>query len=307
MTKRDFYEVLGVSRNAQAGEIKKAHRKLARKYHPDAAGKDADVDAKFKEIQEAYETLHDKEKRKTYDQFGHAGQRMSGGAGGSGFGGFGDMFSGGGGGGGFGDIFEQMRAAQGGQQRPRQGKDISHNIQLGFMEAISGTTREVNLSRTGCGSTNCCQENLVVKIPQGIAPGAKIRLKGKGEQVSQGVDGDLIINISVGSHPIFWRDGLDLMLTVPLTIAEATLGAKIEIPTLNGCMSVTIPAGASGGQKMRLKEKGISLVNGECGDMYLVLKVVTPKGLSEASAAILEDFAQAHVQEDIRQSFQTAL
>jgi len=302
MSKRDFYEVLGVSRNAQAGEIKKAHRKLARKYHPDAAGSDATAGEKFKEIQEAYETLHDQDKRKAYDQFGHAGPRMSGGAG---SGGFGDMFSGGGGG--FGDIFEQMRAAQGGQQRQRKGKDVSHNIQLGFMEAISGTTREVNLTHSTCGSSNCCKEDLDVKIPQGVSPGAKIRLKGKGEQVNQGINGDLIINISIGSHPIFWRDGLDLMLTVPLTISEATLGAKVEVPTLNGYMSVTIPAGASGGQKMRLKEKGIALASGKRGDMYLVLKVVTPKGLNETSVAILEDFARSHVQEDIRQIFQRAL
>jgi DnaJ-class molecular chaperone len=321
MTKRDYYDVLGISRDAAEEHIKKAYRRLARKYHPDTAGKDPAKTEKFKEVQEAYEVLSDPEKRKSYDRYGHAGAQV--GAEGPWAGGgsrqyqthstgpsqpgmnfdFSDIF--GGFGGGAEDIFEQLRQRGGsrrqrGRAAPARGEDIEHAVQISFDEAIHGTTRDIVMtvqSSDGRGR----QERLTVKIPAGIANGGKIRLRSKGQPGVNGNNGDLIITVEVAEHKFFKREGHDLILEAPVTVAEASLGTKIDVPTLEGTTTVTIPAGSSSGRKLRLKGKGIKTSGGgEAGDMYLVLKIVTPPGLDDRSRELLNEFAQLNPQKDIR-------
>lgn len=316
MTKNDFYNTLGVSRTASGEEIKKAYRKIAKKHHPDATGNDPKAAETFKQAQEAYEVLSDSQKRQTYDQYGHAGAKMGAGPGGpwsarrSGSGmnaDFSDMF-GGGGGGGFSDIFEQLRN-QGGRRPspaapPRRGRDIDHKVQISFDEALSGTTRDVVLTtRQPDGQSS--RERLSAKIPAGVSTNSKIRLRGKGEPGHGGNNGDLIIHVTVEDHPYFHRDGNNITLEVPLTIAEATLGTKLDIPTLSGETTVTIPPGSSGGKKLRLKGKGIKGHRSKTnGDMYLILKISVPEKLDKASKKLLQDFEEMNPQTDIRKHWQ---
>jgi DnaJ-class molecular chaperone len=325
MSKRDYYEILGVSKSASKEQIKKAYRRLARKYHPDATGNDEKAAEQFKEVQEAYDVLNDAQKRKNYDQFGHAGVNMgagggpgagksyrwssSGGGGGMPFD-FADIFgvgiggrAGSGGMGGIEDLFEQMHQ-QSGQRGGRRvqsqrGKDIEHAVRIGFMEAILGSTREVVLSMQRPDGAQG-RERLSVKIPAGVDTGSKIRLRGKGEPGRMGGDsGDLIIKIKVEEHPWFRREGLDVYLDVPLSITEAVLGTKVDVPTLEGHTTVTIPAGSSSGRKLRLTGKGVQDKK-KTGDMYLVLKIVTPGKVDEMSQELLREFAEKNPQVDLR-------
>lgn len=320
MAKKDFYEVLGVARNASAEEIKKAYRKLARKYHPDVAGNDKGVLERFKEVQEAYDVLGEKEKRQAYDQFGHAGPQTgpsgpwpgggrnytwtNNGQGGGVNVDFSDIF--GGAGGGMGDIFEQLRGGQGrrggGRSRAaaKRGDDIEHAVRITFDEALHGTQREVVMTiPQRDGSTR--QERISFKIPPGVDKGSKVRVRGKGQPGAGGNNGDLIVQIEVEPHPYFEREGNDIILEVPITISEAILGTRIEVPTLNGTSTVTIPPGSSSGRKLRLKEKGIASPKGDkAGDMYLRLKVVVPAKVDKESAELIEQFAQKNPQSDIR-------
>jgi len=338
MTKRDYYEILGVSRGASAEEIKKAYRQLARKYHPDTAGNDPAATERFKEAQEAYEVLKDNKKRQAYDRFGHAGLKMDGGGAGPGpgrryqwsssggapggfdfseiFGGapggggvhfdFSDIFSGGGGPPGDDDIFEHIRSQSSRRGRrssgsaPVSGKDIEHEVNLTFDEAIQGTSRNITLSLTQTEGKRK-QEKLAVKIPAGVDNGSKIRLRGKGQPGPNGQHGDLIIIIQVEPHPYFQRKGDDIYLDVPLTFAEAALGAKVKVPTLTDKTTVTIPPRSSSHQKLRLKNKGVkSYKTGETGDMYLILKIISPDKLDDKTRESLEKLTQFYPPKGVR-------
>ncbi|MBN1846331.1 MAG: DnaJ domain-containing protein [Sedimentisphaerales bacterium] len=337
MTKRDYYEVLGVSRGASKEEIKKAYRRLAKKLHPDHAGKDKSAEQRFKEVTEAYDVLGDAKKRQAYDRFGHAGVKMEdfgsgypGGSqaysyqGGSPAGGvhfdFSDIFGGAGQGGsradpfGFGgvdlgDIFEQIHQQQGrrvgraGRTGPApRGQDIAHILTIGFDEAIRGTGRQIEATvvQTDGGRRT---ERITVKIPPGVDNGSKIRLRGKG-QPGPGGEGDLIITIQVTPHPYFRREGADLYLDVPLTFREAARGAKVDVPTLDGATTVTIPPASSSGRKLRLKGKGVPAAKtGQVGDMYLILKIVPPETLDEESRRLLDEFERLNPQGDLRRQW----
>jgi len=335
MAKRDYYDVLGLPRSASAEQIRAAYRRLAKKYHPDVAGKDASASERFKEVQEAYEVLSDPQKRQQYDRFGHvfehegaawpgagagwpgagtaragsgAGTRgrtytwSSGGPGVEGFD-FSEFF-GGFGTGGAEDIFERLRGRSAGPQgRQQRGQDVQHTINVTFEEAINGTKRELVLTIPQAdGSTR--RERLSVKIPAGIDDGGKIRLRGKGQPGMGGQNGDLIITTVVEPHRYFRRDGNDILLDVPVTVSEAALGAKVNVPTLDGQTKVTIPPGSSSGQKLRLKGKGVkSHRTHKTGDMFLVLKVVVPKGIDKESRRLLEEFARRNPQHDVRKEW----
>ncbi|CAE7155278.1 lcfB [Symbiodinium necroappetens] len=305
-SKRDLYDVLGVSRDASADEIKRAYRKLARELHPDM-NKAADASEKFNEVQEAYDTLSDEQKKAQYDRFGHTGVGGSpfggGGPGGPGGGTYTwSNVAGGGGGGGFSDfdvgsIFEQVfggqasgfgaRATAGRQHararsRPRKGEDINADLDIGFMDAVKGATPSVRIKRGGQTQT------IEVTVPAGIEEGAKLRLRGKGHPSASGEQpGDLIFTVKIGKHPLFRRDGLDVLLDLPLTIAEAALGAEISVPTPHARVELTIPAGSASGQRLRVKGHGIKAKE-RSGDFFAVLKVVAPKELSEGDRAALE-------------------
>jgi curved DNA-binding protein len=311
---RDYYEVLGVSRTASDDEIRKAHRKLARKFHPDV-NKAADAASKFAEAQEAYDILSDAEKRSRYDQFGHAGVGSAAGGdpfrGGNPFGGRGrpgGPFQGGAAGGAswsdvdpetfdtiFGDLFGSRRAgprggrpggpnAGGRAHPPTVGEDIEHTLSVPFGVAALGGSESVRLT-LGDGST----QSIDVKIPIGIRSGSKLRVKGKGRPGSNGgPPGDLILVIQVGEHPWFRRDGLDLLLDVPITIAEAALGTVIQVPLLKGSVKLKVPAGTASGAKLRAKGKGLVDAKGDAGDFYAVIRIVPPESLTDADRAALE-------------------
>ena len=314
MAKRDFYDVLGVPRGATADQIKKAYRQLARKYHPDTAGADPAAAESFKEVQEAYESLSDPQKRQDYDRFGHAASHMGGGpgpggpgrtytwrSGGGGAGGFDFSEIFGGGGGRIEDLFGGAVGGRGRRQAARRGADIEHSVRVSFAEAVSGTTREVVLTMPQADGSQR-RERLSVKLPAGVDNGSKIRLRGKGQPGQGGPNGDLIIVITVEAHKYFRRDGDDVLLDVPISIGEAALGAKVDVPTLDdGTTTVTIPPGSSSGQKLRLKGKGVkSRKIGKTGDMLLVLKVMVPKKLDAKSRELLLEFSKNNPQADIR-------
>ncbi len=309
MAQRDYYKVLGVSRSASADEIKAAHRKLARKHHPDV-NKSPDAEKRFAEIQEAYDTLSDPKKRKLYDQFGHTGQPpgtpgagWSGGAPGAGAtGGFnvevedlGSMFDaffggkGGRGGAGRSGGFRNAGSTHPGgpRARPRPTPPLEIALPISFMTAARGGRERVRLTINGKDTS------LEVKIPPAVEHGAKLRVRG--------VDGQsVLLRVEVGGHPLFRRGegaaagkGLDLSLDLPLTIAEATLGTTVTVPTLESAVELTIPPGTPSGRKLRLRGKGLADQTGRTGDLYAVIKIVPPDPatLRDAERATLEDIA----------------
>ena len=295
---RDYYEVLGVGRSASDEEIRSAHRRLARQFHPDL-NKDPSAGERFNEIQQAYEVLKDPEKRTKYDRFGHAGLEAETGPGPGGPGGgaawqemdpdamrdifgdiFGDAFGGGGGGG-------RRRRGRGRAPRPVQGPDREHDLALGFAVAAKGGSEQLRL-RGPDGAT----ETIDVRIPAGVADGARLRVRGRGEPgIHGGPRGDLILTVRVGAHPWFERDGLDLSVKVPITIAEAALGTSIEVPLLGGRATLKIPAGTSSGARLRLRGKGVVDAKGAAGDLHVVISIVAPKELAEEDRAALESIA----------------
>ena len=355
--KRDYYEVLGVDKNADAGTIKKAYYKLAKQYHPDTNPGDKVAEEKFKEANEAYEVLSDADKKAKYDQFGHAAfdPSMGGGDGGfGGFGGFGDF-------GDLGDILGGMfgGAFGGGQRRrngPVQGDDIGVNVTITFEEAAFGVKKDISYNRvcrcrdcngaggsdvetcTVCHGTgqvrrvqrmggmsfqstaacdacrgsgkiikNACskcrgsgmaKENkrLTVSIPAGIDDGERVALRGQGNDGRNGGPaGDLILGVSVRPHQIFERDGYDIYCEVPLTVAEATLGAQIDVPTLEGSEKYTIPEGTQPGTRFTLRGKGVPYINSNNrrGDLIFRATVEIPKGLNEKQKAAMKAFADS--------------
>jgi len=305
MAKRDYYEILGVKRDASEAQIKSAYRKLARKLHPDV--NDApDASEKFKEATEAYEALSDPEKRKMYDRFGHAGPDAAG------FGGRGGAYmwtSGPGGGVDFAEGFAggssgfmgmslddilgalgARRPSRRGRRAPRRrGADIQYEITLDFMQAVRGTTASLRVERPGGGPK---AETIAVKIPAGVREGSRVRVRGKGQDGAGG-RGDLYIVTHIGPHPYFRREGDDIYVDLPISIVEAAVGAKVDVPTIDGMTKVTIPAGTSSGKRLRLRGKGVGRSGrDQRGDQYVVIKVVAPQKLSPRGRQLLEQFAE---------------
>ncbi|QEG39707.1 DnaJ C-terminal domain-containing protein [Roseimaritima ulvae] len=315
----DLYQVLGVGRDASKDEIQKAYRKLARKYHPDMNPDDDAAQEKFKRVQEAYDVLSDEEKREGYNRYGAEFERMrsggfQGGGGGAAFDGldleqiFGGARGGGGGGGfegGFGDFFEQLMGggARGGArsggspfgggrraaQPPQRGSNIRHELTIPFQTAVQGGKTEFYLTRGGQ------PEKLSVSIPAGVSDGSKVRLRGKGAPSPNGGEpGDLILVLSVGPHPLYRRNGNHLELDLPITLKEAALGTKVDLPTPAGTLTLTVPAGSSGGKKLRLKGQGVAGKNGKKGDLLVRLQIQLPSEWSEADQTVLEELDQRH-------------
>ena len=363
--KRDYYEVLGVSKSASADEIKKAYRKLARKYHPDLNKDNAEeAEAKFKECSEAYSVLSDEQKRAQYDQFGHAAfENGGGGAGGfNGFGGFGGGGFSGFGGNGMEDIFDMFFGGGGGRGRqnngPRQGADLRFDLELTFEEAAFGVEKEIAVYRDEqCGHchgngaepgskveecpkchgtgqirvvqntmlgqmqtvrpcpdchgegkiiSDPCHEchgsgtvkrtkNLKVKVPAGVADGTRLRVSGEGAAGTKGgPSGDLYVYLYVKRHEFFERDGYDVHCQIPINIVQATLGDEVEVPTLDGKVTMKVPAGTQPGRTLRLKGKGIPVLNRKNtrGDQMVHVKVVVPTKLTEKQKDALRNFAE---------------
>ena len=315
--KRDYYEVLGVAKGAAEAEIKKAYRKLARKLHPDVNPGDATAQKRFQEVQEAYEVLQDPEKRKAYDRFGHAGPRMEEppeGARGFDFSNF-NFGRGGGGvefedlGGIFGNLFGGMG---GGARGAGMAADSRATMEIPFRTAVFGgtlqlqTTRRVVCSqchgsgRKGRSPCPTCRgqgrvanmEKLKVNIPAGIRDGGTIRVPGKGDMGADGESGDLYVTIHVSPHPYFERRDDDIVGVVPVTIREAYSGAEISVPTIHGRVRAKVPPGTQGGQRFRLRGKGVRDPRTDStGDHVYTVKIVVPKNLTPAGreAAALFD------------------
>jgi molecular chaperone DnaJ len=346
--KLDYYEVLGVDRSASQQEIKKAYREMARAYHPDVSDA-TDAEARFKEINEAYQVLSDPEKRRVYDRFGHAG--LEGGRGGFDFGGFRDPF----------DIFEEFFGpgfgfSSGRRRGPRRGADLRYDLHLTFEEAVFGCEKDIKIMRhevcPECGGTgaepgtsptrcsNCngsgqvrqvqrsilgsfvsvtdcpvcqgrgtviskpCQRcegdkqvrvtrELSVSIPPGVDNGTRIRLAGEGEAGTDGGPrGNLYVVLEVESHPVFHRRKDDILVEVEINVAQAALGAEIEIPTLEGQETITIEPGTQNDTVLRLRNKGVPHVkrNGR-GDQLVLLRVAIPKGLTREQKQILRELS----------------
>jgi DnaJ-class molecular chaperone len=320
---RDYYEVLGLNKSATESEIKSAYRKLARKYHPDVNPKDKSAEEKFKEVNEAYEVLSDPEKRKRYDALGQnwkAGQdfrppprwqeaNVE-------FGDVGDIF-GGGGASGFSDFFESLfggrrgRGARGGAGFAMRGRDIEAEIELTLEEAHRGGTRSIGLQTTevcpdcrGTGSKDgkvvcpTCRgagairrpKTLEVTIPPGVRDGSVIRLAAQGEPGASGAPpGDLFLRVRIRPHRLFDITGdNDLQIELPVAPWEAALGAKVSVPTLEGPIEMTIPAGTQAGQRLRLRGQGLNRRNGGRGDQYAKLKIVNPPKLTPGEQELFE-------------------
>jgi len=318
MDKRDYYEVLGLSKGAGDAEIKRAYRRLAKQYHPDHNKGRKDAEARFKEIQEAYDVLSDQEKRGRYDQFGHAGldPRYAAGPGGGvrwtvsedepvDLSDFADVFgfhSGSEGPRDVGSIFEQFFGGRPGSRIHASGtapaRDVEHHVTLSFEEAIRGATLDIEVSdgtaRSERAASRAERQRISVRIPPGVHDGQRIRVRGKGQPGSgRRPAGDLLVVCSVRPHPYFRRDGDDIYLDVPISIAEAALGAKVDIPTLDGIRTVTIPPGTSSGAKLRLAGLGAaSPKTGQRGDQYAVVKIVAPT-ISELQRRLLEELARS--------------
>ena len=349
MSKRDYYEVLGVSKNASDDELKKAYRRLAMKHHPDRNPDDKEAENKFKEASEAYEVLSDAQKRAAFDQFGHAG--LGGAAGGGpGAGGFG-------GSGGFGDIFGDVFSdifggggGRGGGQRVYRGSDLRYNLKIDLKQAVFGDTVKIRIPNwetckrcdgdgaepgskpetcptchgqgqvrmqqgffsvqqtcphcSGRGKVisspcNEChgqgrtqvQKTLSVKVPAGVDTGDRIRLSGEGEAGEQGGPaGDLYVQIDVKPHPIFAREGSNLHCSIPIDIGTAALGGSVEVPTLEGKVTLKIPPETQTGKTFRLRGKGVKSVRGgPQGDLLCAVEVETPVKLTKRQKELLQE------------------
>ena len=312
----DYYEILGVTRSATSEEIQKGYRKEARKYHPDLHEDKDKAKQQFQKIQHAYEVLSDPEKRRMYDQMGPDFEKMGGRQGHNPFGGAGgpggmgghydlnEIFGGGGGGGAaFEQLFRQFGGGMGGMpgggrhpdQQPAPPKpklDIEQAITIPFATAVLGGTHQVSIKR----STGKI-ETIDVKIPAGIENDKKIRLRGLGHRGPDGTRGDLLIKVGVSVHPCFHRVGNNLMVKLPVNLREAILGAKIDLPTPHGTITITVPAGSANGKSLRLKGMGIKPKGKTPGDLMAEIQVIIPKNLTEAEQKKLDE-ALSDIEQD---------
>ena len=295
--RRDPYQVLGVERNADDAAIKKAYRRLAQQSHPDMNPDDPQAEEHFKEISQAYAVLSDPERRSGYDEFGaialdpnfnvEQARAATRGFGGAGFareghagrfqGGeipFGDLGSM------FGDLFGEARHRR---PRARRGADLETSLTLDFIEAAQGCERRIEVQRPAAGGGPPEKQTLKLRIPVGVPDGGKIRLTGQGAPGSAGgPPGDLLARIRVRPHPVFRRDGRDIRLEASIGVSEAVVGTEFEIPTLDGRVSLRVPAGTDSGSKLRLQGKGIPGSEGTApGDLYVEIRIRVPKNLDE--------------------------
>ena len=284
---KDFYKILGVSKTASADEIKKKYRSLARELHPDKTKGDAKLEEKFKAVSEAYDILSDPKKRAEYDEARSLFER-------------GGMPRGGGGPGpfqgeDFGDLFSNLFG--GGRRGPRKGQDLQTEATINFREAVQGTTLELRLNTDGRNS-----QNVSARVPAGVNDGAKIRVKGKGAPGEAG-PGDLFIYLHVRPHPIFGRKGENLTLDLPVTFAEAALGADVKVPTLEGNeVTLRIAPGTQNGRVLRVKGKGVNK-GGATGDLLVTIDVQVPRVLDGKAEKLIKEFAEVTKQHDVRKEF----
>ena len=350
MSKRDYYDVLGVPKGSEADAIKKAYRTKAKELHPDRNSDNPNAESQFKEVNEAYEVLKDADKKAAYDRYGHAAFE---GGGGQGFGGGGDFSSA------FSDVFDDlfgdfMGGGRGGRKQQSRGSDLRYNLSISLEEAFAGLQKTINIpSAVTCGSCNgtgaaggsspttcptcsglgkvratqgfftvergcptCSGVGQIIKnpcsscggqgtqkkdkalsvnVPPGVETGTRIRLAGEGETAPRGgVSGDLYIFIEVSKHKIFERDGLNLFCRVPVSMAKASLGGEVEVPTIDGGRSrVRIPAGSQSGRQMRLKGKGMPAIKTiQKGDMFIEMAVETPVNLTAKQKELLQEFEE---------------
>ena len=351
MSKRDYYDVLGVPKGSEQEALKKAYRSKAKELHPDRNSDNPNAEAQFKEVNEAYEVLKDADKKAAYDRYGHAA--FEGGGGGQGFGGGGDFSSA------FSDVFDDlfgdfMGGGRGGRQQQSRGSDLRYNLSISLAEAFAGLQKTINVpSAVSCGSCNgsgaaggsspttcptcsglgkvratqgfftvergcptCSGVGQIIKnpcsscggqgtqkkdralnvnVPPGVETGTRIRLSGEGETGPRGgVSGDLYIFIEVSKHKIFERDGLNLFCRVPVSMAKASLGGEVEVPTIDGGRSrVRIPAGSQSGRQMRLKGKGMPAIKTiQKVDMFIEMAVETPVNLTARQKELLQEFEE---------------
>ena len=316
---KDFYKALGVSKDASADEIKRAYRKLAKQYHPDRNPDDKSAEERFKEIGEAYQVLSNEKDRKHYDAIralAGGGPRFAAGSGGTGGAGFEDIFSmfggagnggnvrystntSGGAGGGFDDILSQMFGGGGGfssARRPQRGQDLTTEVSIPLRDAVSGTTVKM---------TSADGRSVTARIPAGVSDGQKIRVSGKGGAgANGGPAGDILVTIHVEKHPVYEVRGSDLYVDVPVSFGEAALGGTVQVPTLEGkSVSVKIPAGSSTDKLLRVKHRGLAKGKVARGDMYVRLKVMVPKKMSDEARRAAELFSAATRDADPRADF----
>jgi len=351
MSKRDYYDVLGVPKGSEKDAIKKAYRTKAKELHPDRNSDNPNAEAQFKEVNEAYEVLKDAEKKAAYDRYGHAA--FESGGGGPGFGGSGDFSSA------FSDVFDDlfgdfMGGGRGGRKQQSRGSDLRYNLSISLEDAFAGLQKTINVpSSVACGSCNgtgaaggsspttcptcsglgkvrathgfftvergcptCSGAGQIIKnpcsscggqgtqkkdralsvnVPPGVETGTRIRLAGEGETGPRGgISGDLYIFIEVAKHKIFERDGLNLFCRVPVSMAKASLGGEVEVPTIDGGRSrVRIPAGSQSGRQMRLKGKGMTAIKTvQKGDMFIEMAVETPVNLTARQKELLQEFEE---------------
>lgn len=298
MKYKDYYAIMGVDRGASGEAIKKAYRKLARKYHPDVS-KVSNAEERFKEVAEAYETLKDPEKRAAYDQLGRhaAGQEFRpppdwGQAFGGGNASFDDID--------LADLFAGMagRAHRGGRNgnRPMAGRDFEAGVQITLEQAFHGTEIELDLSAPeidASGRVRRVPHHLKVRVPKGVTDGQKLRVPGKGGKgANGGRDGDLYLDIQVATHSLFRVDGQDLYLDLPLTPWEAVLGTSVEMPTPAGKIALKVPPGTRAGQQFRLAGRGLGRTDGKVGNLYAIVQIAVPTVIAEPERALFRQLAE---------------
>ena len=293
---KDFYKVLGVDKKASADEIKKKYRSLARDLHPDKNQGDSALEEKFKAVSEAYDILSDPKKRAEYDEarslFERGGFRAPTGGGNYQGGDFSDIF----GGGNPQDIFANLFGGAGMRRGPRKGQDLQTESTITFKESIFGTTLDLKLSSNGK------TQNITARVPAGVNDGAKIRVKGKGGEGEAG-PGDLFILLTVKPHPIFSRKGENLLMTLPVTFAEAALGADIKVPTLDGeSVTVRLAPGTPTGRVLRVKGRGITKGH-TVGDLLVTIEVQVPRRVEGEALEALKKFDELTQDHDVRSEF----
>lgn len=280
---KDYYKILGIEKNANQDDIKKAFRKLAHEYHPDKTKGNETASQKFKEASEAYSILGDEQKRKQYDTFGAAGAGAGFNPGqnpfGGGFGGFDfSQFTGANGQSFEFDLGDIMSEFFGGGRRSRRGMNITYDVQVSFKDSIFGIEKEITINK----------EKLSVKIPPGIESGQGLRLQGRGEEGTGG-RGDLIVRVWVEKHPTFRKEGYNLIMELPLKLTTALLGGIIELETLDGKLELKIPSGTTHNDILRVKNKGVPDERGRRGDLLIVTAVAMPRKLSKTAQKLIDE------------------